>query len=103
MAQGQWGLVFLSLCSLLEGCGGISLRDASPADRCATIMQEAMPKAEIEITSKSAAGDPTSDLNTLVAHVQGTVKGASGSDIAMDCVFHNGVLTSIRWIAGPER
>jgi hypothetical protein len=103
MAQGQWRLVFLSLCSLLAGCGGISIRDASPADRCASIMQEAMPKAEIEIASKSAAGDPTSDLNTLVAHVQGTVKGASGSDIAMDCVFHNGVLTSIRWIAGPER
>jgi hypothetical protein len=87
----------------MSGCGGVQLRDVSFADRCATIMQEAMPKADIEITSESAAGDPTRDLNTLVAHVQGTAKGENVSGIGMDCVFHNGVLTSVRWTAGPER
>ena len=66
-------------------------------------MQESMPNAEIEITSKSAEGDPARDLNTVVAHVQGTAKLANVSDVGMDCVFHNGVLTSMRWTAGPER
>jgi hypothetical protein len=90
------------LCSLLAGCGGIAVREASPADRCATIMQEAMPNAEIEITAKSSAGDSTADLNTVTARAQGTLKGAGGGTVGMDCVFHNGVLTSIRWTAGPE-
>ena len=95
------GLMLGSLLSLLSGCG--PFRDQSVADRCATIMQESMPHAEIEITSKSAAGDPTRDLNTVVAHVRGTAKLENASDIGMDCVFHNGVLISMRWTAGPER
>src|SRR5713101_6172145 len=87
-------LILGSLLSLLSGCDGVPFREKSVADRCATIMQESMPNAEIEVTSKSAAGDPTRDLSTLVAHVQGTAKLANVSDIGMDCVFHNGVLTS---------
>ena len=77
-------------------------RDLSFADRCAKIMQESMPNAEIEIAFKSAAGDPTRDLNTVVAHVRGIAKLENVTDIGMDCVFHNGVLTSMRWTAGPE-
>jgi hypothetical protein len=103
MAANHRALVLGSLCSLLAGCGGIPLLDSSFADRCAAIMQRAMPSAEIEITSKTANGDPTRDLNALVAHVKGTVTGEGGGDIGMDCVFHNRVLTSIRWVDGPER
>ncbi|SRR6266404_6403811 len=96
-------LILGPLVSLLSGCDHVPFRDPSFADRCATIMQEAMPNAEIEVTTKSAAGDPTRDVNTVVAHVQGTAKLANVSDVGMDCVFHNGVLTSMRWTAGPER
>ena len=91
-----------SLLSLLSGCDGVAFRDLSFADRCAKIMQESMPNAEIEITSKSAAGDPTRDLNTVVAHVQGTTKLENIAGVGMDCTFHNGVLISMRWTAGPE-
>src|SRR6266404_1039640 len=96
-------LIFGFLLSVLSGCDGVRLRSPSLADRCATSMQESMPNAEIEITSKSAEGDPARDLNTVVAHVQGTAKLANVSRVGMDCVFHNSVLTSMRWTAGPER
>jgi hypothetical protein len=98
-----------SLLWLLSGCGGIPFVDASFPDRCAAVMQAAMPNAEIEITATSAGADLTRDMNTLVAHVQGTADlptagtAAQPSTLAMDCVFHNGVLTAIRWTAGPER
>jgi hypothetical protein len=65
-------------------------------------MQTTMPNARIEITSKSGAGDSSRDLSTLVTHVQGTAKQENVGGVGMDCVYHNGVLTSIRWMAGPE-
>jgi hypothetical protein len=88
----------------LAGCGleSTSLRDESPADRCAKVMRQAMPKAEIVITAAKAAGDQTRDLNAIRATAEGTVKGKTPGPVAMECVFHNGILVAVTWIAGPE-
>jgi len=89
---------------LLAGCGDVQFRDVPISERCADIMRAAIPNAEIEITSKSSAVDLTVDMATLVANAQGIAKrkGVSNS-IGMRCVFHNSILTSIQWTAGPER
>jgi hypothetical protein len=92
----------------LAGCGleSTSLRDESPADRCAKVMRAAMPKAEIAITAAKAAGDDTRDLNAIRATAEGrieaTAKGVTPGPVAMECVFHNGILVTVNWIAGPE-
>jgi hypothetical protein len=92
----------------LVGCGltSTSLRDESPADRCAKVMHAAMPKAEIAITAAKAAGDETRDLNAIRATAEGTIEGTSKGvkpgPVAMECLFHNGILVTVTWIAGPE-
>ena len=98
---------------VLAGCGltTTSLRDASPAERCANMMREAMPKAEIAVTAAKAAGDETRDLNAIRATAEGTIQGApegakfpgmKPGPVAMECVFHHGVLVQLSWTAGPE-
>jgi hypothetical protein len=92
----------------LAGCGLVStsLRDESPADRCAKVMRDAMPKAEIAITAAKAAGDDARDLNAVRAtaegRIEGSAKGVKPGPVAMECVFHNGILVTVNWIAGPE-
>jgi hypothetical protein len=98
---------------VLAGCGltTTSLRDASPAERCANVMREAMPKAEIAVTAAKAAGDETHDLNAIRATAEGTIQAATEGakfpgkkpgSVAMECVFHHGVLVQVSWTAGPE-
>ena len=97
----------------LAGCGDprSALRDQSPGERCADLMREAMPNAEIAVTSVKAAGDESRDLNSIRATAEGkiqpppggaTLKGAKPGPVAMQCVFHDGVLVQLSWIAGPE-
>ncbi len=97
-------LVAVSGALALAGCGlsMSSLRDESPGERCANVMRKAMPKAEIEITATRAAGDDTRDLNAIRATAEGQVKGEKPGPVAMECVFHDGILASIRWRAGQE-
>ena len=93
---------------MLAGCGltTTSLRDASPAERCANVMREAMPKAEIAVTAEKAAADETRDLNAIRATAEGTIQpkqeGRAPGPVAMECVFHHGVLVQLSWTAGPE-
>ena len=98
---------------MLAGCGltTTSLRDASPAERCADVMREAMPKAEIAVTAEKAAADETHDLNAIRATAEGTIQtategakfpGKKPGSVAMECVFHHGVLVQLSWTAGPE-
>jgi hypothetical protein len=98
---------------VLAGCGltTTSLRDPSPAERCATLMREAMPKAQIAVTTAKAAGDETHDLNAIRATAEGTIQappedakflGTKPGPVAMECVFHRGVLVQLSWTAGPE-
>ena len=98
---------------MLAGCGltTTSLREASPAERCANVMREAMPKAEIAVTAEKAAADQTHDLNAIRATADGTIEappegakfpGKKPGSVAMECVFHHGVLVQLSWTAGPE-
>jgi hypothetical protein len=101
----NWKLMLATGGSLaLAGCGlsETSLRDAAPSERCGEVMRQAMPKAEIEITAAKADGDASQDLNTIRATVEGTAKSQKPGPVAMECVFHNGVLVSIRWLGGQE-
>jgi hypothetical protein len=104
------GRVLVALGGLLAlaGCGNplTALRDASPVERCAKVMREAMPKAEIAVTAVKASGDESRDLNAIRATAEGTIQGppesAKPGPVAMQCVFHDGVLVQLSWIAGPE-
>jgi hypothetical protein len=97
----------------LAGCGDpvAALRDQSPGERCAEVMREAMPNADIAVTSVKASGDESRDLNAIRAVAEGSIKpppdggalkGAKPGPVAMRCVFHDGVLVQLSWIAGPE-
>ncbi len=102
--------VLLLAAALLAGCGGWSDRlqqrvlpdTLSLADRCAGIMQAAMPFAAIDI------GDRTSEdkgIRTIVARVTGTrtdlpKDGPGERDLAVECTFENGVLAAFRWTKG---
>lgn len=89
----------------LAGCGLVSpsSTDSSLSSRCADVMRQAMPNAEIEIAAMKSAADQTQDLNTIRATAEGSVvQGEKPVPVAMECVFHEGVLVSIRWLAGPE-
>lgn len=90
-------------CVLVLGCSGVKVRDPTYAQRCADAMQLAAPNAAVEITSETAEADQAKDLNTFVANVQGVGKGHPDGQVGMQCTFHNNVLVSIRWTAGPER
>ncbi len=85
------------------------MRDVGLADRCADFMQRAFPGASIKITKQQAAPDPASgDFATSIAIVQGMrEKVPAGEfvarDVAVECRFQNGILTSFRWLAGPLR
>src|SRR5712672_2627897 len=90
----------------LAGCGFSmsSLRDDAPGERCAKVMREAMPKAEIAITAVKAAGDDTRDLNAIRATAEGTIQappegaksqGTKPGPVAMECVFHDGILVQL--------
>lgn len=98
---------------VLGGCGltATSLRDASPAERCANVMRAAMPKAEIAVTAAKAASDDTRDLNAIRATAEGTIQprpegvkpqATASGPVAMECLFHDGVLVQLSWLAGPE-
>ncbi len=87
----------------------LALRDTGFADRCIDFMERAYPGAAIKITKQQAAPDPASgDFATSVAIIEGVrEKVPAGEfvarDVAVECRFENGILTSFRWLAGPLR
>ena len=111
-----FALVTIGAASLLAaGCGRtlhnaeLAMRDVGFADRCADFMQRALPGASIKITKRQAAPDPVSgDFATTVAVIQGVRENVPAGefvarDLAVECRFQNGILTSFRWLAGPLR
>jgi hypothetical protein len=102
-------LTALAVTSLIAGCGWshdlkkeVTADTASLADRCAEIMQRAMPFAEIEIGERSSAA---SGLRTIVAKVTGKRTDMPGNsqvdrDLAVECTFEDTVLTAFRWTKG---
>ena len=74
----------------------------SLADRCAEIMQKAMPFATIEIGERSSR---YVDLRTISAQAAGRRTDQEGNpnvdrDLAVQCTFVDNVLTAFRWTKG---
>jgi len=101
-------IMILAAASLLGGCGwskGVAPDTVSLADRCAEIMQRAMPFAEIE-TGGETSQDV--DIRTIVAHVQGARTDMPANTtiergLAVECTFVDNVLTAFRWTKGGPR
>jgi hypothetical protein len=94
----------------LAGCDLGGLREVSFPDRCARMMTEAYPGGGgIAVTGQTTALDKNAVTTpTMVVTVRGTRAAVpSGGfvvqDVAVECRFENGVLTSFRWTAGPFR
>ena len=91
----------------LAGCG-LRLREASPLDRCAELMQQAFPGGDIKPTKKELAEETTPSIATVVARVEGERRNVAAGgvplrDVAAECRFENGILTGFRWTKGPLR
>jgi hypothetical protein len=74
------------------------------AERCANLMKEAYPGADINITKSTAAA---TSLTTVVARVEGDRTNLPSHPptthhLAVECRFDNDVLTGFRWTAGPK-
>jgi hypothetical protein len=99
----------MAAAGILAGCdwsrqmgGRIAPDTISLADRCAQIMQKAMPFAEIDIGDRTSANV---DLRTITATVAGTRTDMAGNtqvarDLAAECTFMDSVLTGFRWTKG---
>jgi hypothetical protein len=89
-----------ALC-LFAGCG--LAPQGGMAERCADLMREAYPGADIQITKSGAAA---TSITTIVAHVEGIhrnlpANAALPQHIAVECRFHGDVLIGFRWTKGP--
>jgi hypothetical protein len=74
------------------------------AERCADVMKEAYPGADIDISKREAV---VASLTKIVAHVEGDRTNLPSPPpvarhLAVECTFDNDVLTGFRWIAGPK-
>ncbi len=90
------GLGVLAACRLAPS-GGL-------AERCAGLMRQAYPAAEIDITRRRAEAK---SLTTIVAEVAGErtdlpPNATIARRLAVECTFDNDVLTGFRWTAGPR-
>jgi hypothetical protein len=98
--------LLLAGCSLSERVGShINPSSMSLAERCAAMMQAAMPYADIDI---GKATSQNKGVSTILAHVEGTrtdhpdAEGISRNLIA-DCEFSDTVLASFHLTGfGPE-
>jgi hypothetical protein len=98
----------------LAGCNGMSevgfdtkmtLGSVSMVDRCSDFMMRAFPHSFIDVVNSHVDTDSKNALVT-VQGVRGDVPANSAvasRNVAVECHFESGVLTSFRWIAGPFR
>ncbi|HVH82236.1 MAG TPA: hypothetical protein VM782_22760 [Stellaceae bacterium] len=94
---------------LLVGCdwsqrvsGRIAPDSVGLADRCAEIMQRAMPFAQIDINDRTSRN---ADLRTIVAQVTGTRTDLAGNtlidrSLGVECTFTDNILSGFRWTKG---
>ncbi|MBV9553417.1 MAG: hypothetical protein JO032_11555 [Alphaproteobacteria bacterium] len=94
---------------LIAGCdtahtlgGKINPDTLSLADRCADIMQRAMPFADIDIGQRSSEG---SGVRKILARVEGSRDDLpkdvpAGRELGVECEFTDGMLTGFRWTKG---
>ncbi len=101
------GAALLLLALGLAGCG-TRIRDESLGARCADLMQRAFPGGDIEVTRSTTTRDNAASITALTATAEGVRKdvpagGVLRRDVAVECKFQDGILTSFRWTAGPLR
>jgi hypothetical protein len=105
---------FLLIGAILAGCQAErprELRNTGYSDRCADIMRQSFPGAEIDIkeTGARAATAEHGDLGLMIIDVEGVrpdvpeTGGFLARSVAARCRFENGVLTEFRWTKGPYR
>ncbi len=79
--------------------GSVSL-----ADRCGDFVHRAFPNSGIEVTgSKVNAELDSSSVEVAATRSDVPPGGLYARDIAAECRFKNGILTSFRWTKGPVR
>jgi hypothetical protein len=98
----------------LGGCNGMSevgfdtkmtLGSVGMVDRCSDFMGRAFPHSFIDVVNSHVDTDSQNALVT-VQGMRGDVPESSAvatRNVAVECHFESGVLTSFRWIAGPFR
>jgi hypothetical protein len=93
---------------IAAGFGALAACHAVPrgglAERCADVMRQAYPVADIDVTERTAVAK---SLTTVVARVVGErtnlpANAAIARHLAVECTFDNDVLTGFRWTAGPR-
>jgi hypothetical protein len=73
-------------------------------DRCADVMRRALPASGLKITEQKV----NVDMSTATIEVSGVRSGVEEGgiyvrDVAAQCDFQSGILTSFRWTRGPLR
>jgi hypothetical protein len=89
-------------CVILAACHVIP--QGGMAERCADLMKEAYPGADIDITKREAV---VASLTKIVANVEGDRTNLPSPPpvarhLAVECTFDNDILTGFRWTAGPK-
>jgi hypothetical protein len=80
--------------------GVINPNIVTMSDRCAAVMRQAMPFADIDIKSQTAENN---GIDLITAHVEGVrtnIPPGQDGALAVECEFNNGVLVSYRWTKG---
>ena len=93
----------LAVAAAAAGCNAVP-HETSLAGRCAAIMREAFPGANLKIGKEEAAALDISDVRaTVTAERTDLAKGSRmPRDLAVSCRFHDGILVSFGWTHGPE-
>jgi hypothetical protein len=83
------------------GACGVSL-PTGVADRCAALVEAAMPSADLDIRKRTAQAD-TDSLTKVIARVEGTRTNLPETlprEVAAECEFNGNTLTAFRWVKG---
>lgn len=96
-------LAILAIAAFTAGCNTVP-HEVSLAARCAAIMQEAFPGADLKIGKEDSAALSITDVEaTVTAERTDLPKDARmARDLAVSCRFHNGILVGFHWTRGPE-
>lgn len=81
-----------------------ALGSVSLIDRCADVMRRALPASGLKIMDQKV----NVDMSTATIEVSGVRSGVEEGgiylrDVAAQCDFQSGILTSFRWTRGPLR
>jgi hypothetical protein len=110
----RWHVILaLGGAAALGGCGTVqslvgdardAIGDPGLGRRCADMMREAFPGADIRVTRQQASAE----MAEATAQVEGerrdvTAGGPLPRKLAVECRFDHDILTGFRWTAGPLR